>query len=131
MSTQAMPDLAALVEPILGLSYEQYHCWNLVRYLFEQGWGIQFDDDPAHALAQVEEIWFIGDSADPLTLTQPWDCWVMRTKGIASSHVGIVLDTQYMVHTRKSIGVSLEPLKAWAPPRSTRLMQIARLKRLR
>jgi cell wall-associated NlpC family hydrolase len=130
MPVQALPDIAALVDPLLGASYEQYNCWHLVRHLFKAGWDIDFDADPAHALAQAGEIWFQGDPTDPLTLTQPWDVIVMRTKGIASSHVGIVVDTQYFVHTRKSIGVSLEPLKAWAPPRSTRLLQIARLKRL-
>jgi cell wall-associated NlpC family hydrolase len=131
MTADALPDLAAIVEPILGLSYEQYNCWNLVRHLFKAGWGIDFDDDPAHAMAQAEEIWFQGDSADPCTLTQPWDVLVTRTRGLASSHVGVVFDTVHFIHTRKALGVCLEPLRLWRPPRSTRLMQIARLKRLR
>ena len=131
MSAHVLPDLAAIVEPILGLSYAQYDCWHLVRYVFKEGWAIDFDDDPAHALAQAEEIWFVGDPVDPLTLLQPWDVLIMRTRGLASSHVGVVFDAVHFVHTRKLLGVCLEPLKRWMPPRSTRLLQMARLKRLR
>lgn len=130
MAVQVLPDLAAIVEPLLGLSYEEYNCWNLVRYLFKAGWAIDFDADPGNALAQVKEVWFQGDSTDPVQLTQCWDVWVMRTKGMASSHVGVVCDPVHFIHTRKALGVCLEPLRLWSPPRSTRLMQIARLKRL-
>ena len=131
MSIDVLPDIAPIIEPILGRSYEQYNCWNLVRYLFKEGWAIDFDADPAHAFAQAEEIWFVGDARDPITLLQPWDVLVTRTRGLASSHVGVVLNSQHFIHTRKSIGVCLEPLQRWMPPRSTRLLQMARLKRLR
>ena len=131
MTVETLPDLAAIVEPILGCSYQQYNCLNLVRYLFKEGWAIDFDADPGNALAQAEEIWFAGDDRDPMTLVEPWVVLVMRTRGLASSHVGVVFDQVNFVHTRKSIGVCLEPLKRWMPPRSTRLLQMARLKRLR
>jgi hypothetical protein len=131
MTAAALPDLAAIADPILGKPYAQYNCWQLVRYLFKEGWAIDFDDDPAHALAQAEEIWFQGDRTDPLQMTQCWDVWVMRTRGMASSHVGVVFNTVQFIHTRKTLGICLEPLRLWSPPRSTRLLQIARLKRLR
>jgi hypothetical protein len=121
-----MPDLEPLVDPLLGAPYADYNCWQLVRHLYRVGWGIDFDADPAAAVAQMQEIYFQGAPCDPLTLTQPWDVWVMRIKGMASSHVSIVFNTQYFIHARKSCGVCLEPLRRWTP----RLLQIARLRRL-
>ena len=126
MTSVALPDLAAIVDPLLGRPYAEYDCWRLVRHLFEAGWGIALDDDPALAIQQVEEIWCIGDDADPLTLVHPWDVLVFRTRGMASSHVGIMVNEAQFVHTRQRNGVCLEWLQRWRP----RLLQLARLRRL-
>jgi cell wall-associated NlpC family hydrolase len=129
-SRAPLPDILALVDPILGMSYQEYNCWQLLRYLYGKGWGIDFDDDPACAMAQVGEIWFQGDEADPLTVMRPWDALVFRAQGIASRHVGVVCDPLQFVHTSRKLGTCLGLIRDWAPPRSTRLLQIARLKRL-
>jgi hypothetical protein len=126
MSIAVIPDIRAIVDPLLGASYEQYHCWALLRVLFKNGWEIDLEEDPATAANQVQEVWFRGESADPLMLACPWDVMVMRVRGIASGHVGVMFNETHFVHTRKSCGVCLEPLRRWTP----RLLQIARLRRL-
>jgi hypothetical protein len=126
MSSIVIPDIEPLVEPLLGLSYAECHCWDLLRRLYGQGWGIDLDADPAAAAAQVQEIWFQRDECDPLSLMQPWDILIMKATGMASSHVGIVVNAVHLIHTREATGVCLEPLRRWAP----RLLQMARLRRL-
>jgi hypothetical protein len=126
MSDVVIPAIEPLVEPLLGLPYAQCHCWQLLRTLYGQGWGIDLDADPAAAAHQVQEIWFSGNATDPLSVMQCWDVLIMKTTGMASSHVGVVVNSMYLIHTRQSVGVCLEPLRRWAP----RLMQIARLRRL-
>lgn len=126
MSIDVLPDLAAIIDPLLGLSYAEYDCWHLVRKLYREGWGLPFEDDPALAVRQFQEWWFVGSEADPLTLVQPWDVLIFRTRGMASSHVGIVFTTAQFVHTRQRLGVCLASLRLWSP----RLLQIARLRQL-
>jgi len=126
MTSIIVPDIFPLVDAILGRSYDDYNCWNLLRDLYGKGWGIDLDADPAAAVAQVQEIWFQEDPRDPLTLVQVWDILIFRPRGMASSHVGIVCDGRQFVHTRKNLGTCMELTKRWAP----RLMQIARLRRL-
>jgi cell wall-associated NlpC family hydrolase len=128
MSIETMPDIFALVDAILGRSYEDYNCWDLLRDLYGKGWGIDLDTDPAVAANQVVEIWFQADTRDPLTVVQPWDLLVFRPKGLASSHVGVMCDNRQFVHTRETYGTCRELLVGpkWLP----RLLQIARLRRL-
>jgi NlpC/P60 family len=126
MNSIVVPDIFPLVDAILGRSYEEYNCWHLLRDLYGKGWGIDLDADPATAAAQVQEIWFQDDARDPLRIVQTWDILIIRTLGMASSHVGVVCDSRQFVHTRKNLGTCMELTKRWAP----RLMQIARLRRL-
>jgi cell wall-associated NlpC family hydrolase len=126
MATETLPDLLALLDPILGRSYDEYNCWDLLRDLYGQGWGIALEEDPAAAVAQVSELWFQGDPRDPLTLVQPWDVVIFRTRGMASSHVGVVCNTVQFAHTRRRLGTCIEPMRRWMP----RLLQIGRLRRL-
>jgi len=130
MAVETMPDLDAIIRPNLGLPYEQFHCWNLVRFLFKEGWQIDFDADPALAMAQLEEVWFPSHGTDPRDVLQPWDGLVFRSQGLASRHVGVVFDACQMVHADRTLGLCLTPLAQWLPPRNPRLLQIARLKRL-
>jgi cell wall-associated NlpC family hydrolase len=124
--TGSIPDLAALVEPLLGLPYEQYDCWALCRYLYREYWGEDLDADPAQGWKHIQEIWWQDDTEDPLSLSQSGDLWIMRGTGMSSHHTGIVCNTVYFVHTRRRTGVCLEPLARWKP----RLLQLARLRRL-
>lgn len=121
-----IPGIEPFVEPLLGLPYAACDCWQLLRRLYGHGWGIDLDADPAAAAAQVQEIWFQRDDRDPLSLMQPWDILILKTTGMASSHVGVVVNTVHLIHTRQSVGVCLEPLRRWAP----HLLQMARLRRL-
>lgn len=121
-----LPDLAGLVEPLLGLSYEQYDCWALCRHLYREYWGEDLDADPAQGWKYIQELWWQDDTDDPLTLSQSGDLWIMRGRGMSSHHVGIVCNTVHFVHTRRRTGVCLEPLRRWRP----RLLQLARLRRL-
>lgn len=127
MSGETSPPLRAIVDRLLGAPYDAYNCWALLRVLFQEGWQLDLEADPAAAVAQVQEVWFQGDDRDPLALVQPWDILIFRTRGMASSHVGIVYDTTYFVHTRRRVGVCLERyIPVWRP----RILQIGRLRRL-
>lgn len=126
MASATLPDLAVIVDPLLGRRYEEYNCWALCRHLYREGWGEDVDDDPAQAWKHVQEIWWQEDTDDPLMLSQCWDLWIMRGRGMSSHHVGVVVNGVYFIHTRRRIGVCLEPLRRWKP----RLLQIARLRRL-
>lgn len=124
--TEIIPDLAAMVEPLVGTPYSQLNCWALCRHLYREVWGEDLDEQPVYAWRHVEEIWWDGDPEDPLTLSRPGDLWIMRAAGMASQHSGIVIDALKFVHTRKRIGTCLELMARWQP----RLLQIARLRRL-
>lgn len=121
-----MPDIAAIIDPLIGMPYAQMNCWQLVRTLYRQGWGDDLDDHPAQAWRHVEELWWQEDPEDPLALIQPWDLLVLRGLGMASQHVGVAIDALTFIHTRQRVGVCLEPMRRWAP----RLLQLARLRRL-
>lgn len=122
----AVPDLTAIITPILGEPYAQWDCFRLVRHLIYEGFGMDLDEDPQQAVKAIVEVWYRGDARDPLTLLQPWDCWILATKGLYSDHVGIVVDTQHFVHTRRRTGVCVEPLLRW----KSKLLQLARLRML-
>jgi hypothetical protein len=126
INTTDLPDLGAIVDPLLGLPYEQFDCWRLCRHLYREGWGEDLDDDPVQAWKHIQEMWWQDDVADPCAVSQPWDVWILRGRGMASHHTAIVVNQTYFVHTRKRIGVCLEPMVRWKP----RLLQIARLRRL-
>ena len=119
---QRVPDITAMLDPILGLPYAEYTCWHLLRYLFREGWGLALDDNPAAAHQYVQEVWFDGEGPAPGLL--PWDVLIFRTIGLASGHVGVVVDGSQFVHTRQRTGVCLERIALWRP----RLLQIARLR---
>lgn len=123
-STTTLPDIRALADPLLGASYEEYDCWGLVRELLTQGFGLDIERDPQKAAESIVEVWFRGDARTPLAVVQPWDFLIMATRGVVSNHIGIVIDSQYFVHTRQRTGVVLERMTRWQP----RLLQIGRLR---
>lgn len=122
---RTLPDLAPLVEPLLGTSYEAYDCWNLVRHLYQQGFGLDLSRQTEQAASLFQEVWYRGDAADPLQVVQPWDLVIIANDEAVpvSDHVGIALDAQRFVHARREVtGVALARLRTWKP----RLVQLAR-----
>jgi cell wall-associated NlpC family hydrolase len=121
----AIPDLEALVIPLLGEPYARWDCWDLVRHLFKEGCGLDLVRDTERAAVAFQEIWYSGDATDPLSLVQPWDLVIFYTDPMLaiSDHVGVVLDRQRFVHARTAdTGVALGRLRSWKP----RLLQLAR-----
>lgn len=118
-----MPSLADLVQPYLVQPYGEHECWRLVIDLLHAGGLLPPEHGPQEALEQVREVWFQGDSRDPLTLSQPWDWWLLRRASPAVTHVGVVVDGLSLVHV-STAGVALESLRRWR----SRLVQIARLR---
>lgn len=129
MSQVSIPDLAALVEPLLGTAYSHYDCWDLVRELYQQGFGLDLARDTERAAVAFQEVWYRGNAADPRAVIEPWDLVIMDEHDLlpVSSHVGVALDSQQFVHARRSkTGVALERLLKWQP----RLLQVARYREL-
>lgn len=121
---QTIPNLKALVAPLLGAPYAEWHCYTLVRHLFDVGFALHLEEDPRQAAHALVEVWYQGDVQDPLSLVQPWDVYVLARHGLVSDHVGLVIDAQSFVHTRRRIGVCIEPLSRWA----SKCVQLARLR---
>lgn len=128
-SSAVLPDLRALVNPILGAPYEQYTCWHLVRHLVREGFGFDMAEEPQRAATAFIELWYRGDTPDPLALVQPWDVVILAGQAHlpVSTHVGLALDAVSFVHARdQGVGVVVEPLRRWRP----KLLQLARLRSL-
>jgi hypothetical protein len=126
---QDVPDLTALVQPLLGTPYQEGYCWQLARDLIAQGFGIAMDENPVAANTHLCELWYLGDTRDPLRLVRPWDLWIVCEKRALpiSTHVGVVVDAQTFVHARQQTsGVAIDRLRLFRP----KLLQIARLRRL-
>lgn len=136
MAARVLPDIRSVIDPLIGLPYAQFQmrhvaegqdaCWGLVHYLLREGLGLDLEEDPASASAQLAEIWGPGDPRDPLSLVQPWDGYILAVKHAWSDHVGLVVDATSFVHVRVPTGVCIERLRRWRP----RLFQVARLRSL-
>jgi hypothetical protein len=130
-----IPNLARLVEPILGAPYARFTvagspepnaCYGLVAYLLREGFAVEMPVDPTQIARELVEVWFRGDARDPMQLVQPWDGYVLATKAPWSDHVGLVTSETHFVHVRQRTGVCLEPLQRWR----SRLLQVVRLRML-
>ena len=123
-----LPNIRQHVDAILGASYEQYDCWALTRYLLQAGLGLDIVTNPEEAAQQLREVWAQGDPRDPQGLVQPWDFLIFVTRGMVTSHLGLVIDGVSFVHTRETCGVCEERIgsRLWLP----RLFQIGRLRML-
>lgn len=134
--TKDLPDIQALVAPMLGLPYEHFQlpgppaaanaCWGLCRELFRLGFGFDLATDATSAAERFAEVWYRGDARDPFTILQPWDGLVLATRGLLSDHVGLIVEPTLMVHVRRRVGVCVEPIRRWKP----KLVQIVRLRSL-
>lgn len=124
-----LPNLDAIVQPLLGTPYADANCWNLVRLLIREGFGLDLAAQTEEAAREVVELWYRGDAADPLTLLQPWDLLIIANQDAlpVSDHVGLVVDEERFVHARNvSTGVAMERIRRYR----SRLLQVARLRRL-
>ena len=124
-----IPNIRALVDEVLGAPYSQWDCWALTRHLLIQGFDLDIAKEPSHAAALMQEVWYRGDSRDPVALTKPWDLYITceRDDRPWSTHVGLVVDDTTFVHARTSAtGVALERMRRWKP----KLLQLARLRQL-
>jgi cell wall-associated NlpC family hydrolase len=124
-----IPDIQSFVEPLLGRPYDDYDCWNLVRHLYQAGFGFDLVRDTQSAASRFQEVWSRQMPADVLTILQPWDLLVFAQHDElpVTDHVGIALDAQQFVHARQSTtGVALGRIRTW----KSRLFQVARLREL-
>ena len=137
-----VPDIRALVDPLLGQSYEAWDtvmepelqgphrpeaCWLLVRHLFLAGFGLDLARDPAQASQAFTEVWFRDSShGQAFPALQPWDAYILAARRGVADHLGLVVDGTYFVHIRKRTGICLESLTRWQP----RVLQVARLHQL-
>lgn len=124
-----MPNIAEVIDPLLGRSYAEYDCWGLLRHVLHVGFDIDIVGNPTQAAEQVCEVWVRGDPRAPLSLVQPWDwlIFITRPRLLVTNHVGLVIDPTQMVHTGEKTGVCLQRL---TPRWGERLFQIARLRML-
>lgn len=129
MQPRTIPDIQAITQLLLGAAYDAYDCWDLVRHMYCEGFGLDLVRDAERAAVAFQEMWYRGDDIDPLTLIQPWDLVIIANNTVlpVSDHVGVALDAQQFVHARPSeTGVALARLRTW----KSRLLQIARLREL-
>jgi hypothetical protein len=105
-------------------------CFDLVRHLYLQGFGLNLAREGSTAAQAFQEVWYWQQAADPLLVAQTWDLVLFVedvTWPMADHHMGIMVDARAFVHARRSeTGVALGRLRTWKP----KLFQIARLREL-
>lgn len=125
-----MPDIHTIVTPLLGQPYATMDCFDLVRHLYQQGFGLNLAREGTSAAQAFQEVWHWQQEQDPLLLAQPWDLVLFVedvTWPMEGHHMGIMVDERAFVHARRSeTGVALGRLRAW----KHKLFQIARLREL-
>lgn len=129
MATRILPDLHRLVTPMLGRPYAELDCWGLTRELLRQGGFPELAEDLARVTEYVREVWYCDEVTDPLALVQPWDWYLLAHHGDPQTgawinHIGLVVNGTHFVHTRRRLGVCLEPLQRWR----FKLIQVARMR---
>lgn len=132
-TVQRLPNIREPVDAILGAPYSQFDCWALVRHLLLAGLGLDIINNPEEAARELREIWAQGDPRDPQQLLQPWDFLIFITRGMVTSHLGLVVDPMTFVHTLNpeeghggGVCVDRFTSRLYRP----RLFQIARLRML-
>ena len=124
------PDIEALVIPLLGRAYAEYDCWDLVRHLYQEGFGLDLARKTESSAQRFQEVWYRGALPDPLLVAQAWDLALFTNSDElpVGEHVGIVMTSpQTFFHARPAeTGVALGRLRTW----KARLIQLARLREL-
>lgn len=125
-----MPDIRTIIDPLLGQPYATMDCFDFIRHLYQQGFGLNLAREGASAAQSFQEVWHWHDAHDPCLLAQPWDLVLFVedvTWPIADHHMGVMVDTRVFVHARRSeTGVALGRLRTWKP----KLFQLARLREM-
>lgn len=125
MVTRAtLPDLRLLAQDFFERDYAPGDCWRLVFDLLQAAGVVDVGAEVVDAVRQVQEIWFQDDPREPLSLVQPWDWLIIRERGPAAGHIGLVVDLMDLVHVHRHAGVRIEPMKRYRE----RIVQIARLR---
>jgi cell wall-associated NlpC family hydrolase len=128
MHSDTIPDIRQIIDPLLGTPYTELDCWDLVRRVYQRGFGFDLLRDTNAAALRFQEVWYRGQG-DPLAVIQPWDLVIIANDDAlpVSDHVGVIVDTQTFVHARPSeTGAAIGRLRTW----KSRLLQVARLREL-
>lgn len=115
-----------------GRSYDGADCWGLVWLYHRDVMGIaltDWADVPARALRRISGLIAEHKRAWPVVIEpRDGDVVVMRALSasgtIEDTHVGVVVDRRYVLHTEERTGARLERLSA--PHVAARIMEIRR-----
>lgn len=84
----------------IGLKYEQYPCWELLRFAFRGLRGIELPRNPYRAMAAFRTL-------APGETPQEWDVIVIRNHPFVTNHVGIMLNATQFVHSMEDVNVTI------------------------
>ena len=129
-TARVVPNIQTIIAPLLGQPYATMDCFDLVRHVYQQGFGLTLARDGTSAAQAFQELWYWQAPDDPLQLAAVWDLVLFVedvTWPLAGHHMGVMVDPQRFVHARRAeTGVALGRLRSWKP----KLFQIARLREL-
>lgn len=113
----------------VGLPYDDFNCWELVRYVYDSEWGVALPEYAGDYLDEEESeiisALIAGESSKPETWTvvakkqdsnlvqfmPPKEgdvLWSWIASPRHPSHVGVVVDETLMLHTRKATGAIVQ-----------------------
>jgi hypothetical protein len=125
-----MPDIWTITNPLIGQPYATMDCFDFIRHLYQQGFGLDLAREGTSAAMAFQEVWHWQQETDPVLLAQAWDLVLFVedvTWPVADHHMGVMVDARRFVHARRSeTGVALGRLRTWKP----KLFQMARLREL-
>lgn len=92
-----MPLLSALSRYV-GLPYEQYDCWGLVRHVYREELGVELPHDPLAARRLMIET----------PLPAPLDVALLRSR--TGRHVALVVDRNRVLHSNEGTNACIARL---------------------
>lgn len=120
--------LLAEVVKLVGLPYEDYDCWDVVKHAYAMR-AVNLDGNyignavgPRRHFDTVMagDFSHIGVTDGRGYWPQPWDVIVMRNHAFLPTHLGLVLDENLtFIHSMEKTGVSIGKLdrRPWTQPR--------------
>lgn len=114
----------ACSKDIIGLKYEEYDCWGLVKLFYSKIFGVEllqwFDyenrthevDTKTWAIISEEMIKSKTSNFEQVNKPKFGDILVLRIFGHAA-HLGIYLSGQEILHTNKANGAFIDRMKRW------------------
>jgi len=85
----------------VGLSYDDYHCWQLVVAIYKDELGIELPDEPIQMVERNNWI--------EVEIEHDLDLLLFET--IEGPHVGLCIGEGLMIHSDKHTGVVVERYK--------------------